>query len=243
MVEYIFLFFAALLAFVVKGITGFGNTLVMGSLFSFIIPNKQTTPVDLLMGIPTNTYIAWRERKSMTPKVVIPLSCMVIAGAIPGAFLLKSGDDWVLRAAFGVITVGMAIEIFLRSSTKSRKSNRLLLIIIGVISGVFAGLFGIGALLVAYISRTADNKSTFRADICCVFLVENVFRLFLYIVTGIITRSIVFLTLTLLPAVALGLFIGIKLDAKMDDKAATKTIILLLAISGLTLFIKSVFFH
>ena len=33
----IFLFISTLLAYFIKAITGFGNTLVMGSLFSFVV--------------------------------------------------------------------------------------------------------------------------------------------------------------------------------------------------------------
>lgn len=244
MAEYIFLFIAAFCAYIVKGITGFGNTLVMGSLFSFVVPNKQTTPVDLLMSIPTNTYMAWRGRKSISLKVVIPLSCMVIVGIIPGTFLLKSGSDWVLKSIFGIIVIGMAVEIWLRKSSKTTKSNKILLVIIGVVSGVLAGMYGIGALLVSYISRTADNRNNFRADICCVFLVENIFRLVLYCVTGLITKDIILLTLSLSPAVVAGLFIGFKIDSKIKkEETITKTVVLLLAVSGITLFIKSIFFH
>lgn len=244
MTEYIYLFIATLIAFIVKGITGFGNTLVMGSLFSFIVPNRQITPVDLLMSIPTNTYMAWRGRKNISLKVVIPLSCMLIAGIIPGTFLLKLGNDWILKSIFGIIVTGMAIEIWLRKSAKPNKPNKKLLVTIGVISGLLAGMYGIGALLVAYISRTANNRNNFRADICFVFLLENLFRLVLYCVTGLITKDIIFLTLSLLPAVVAGLFIGFKIDAKIKkEETITKTVVILLAISGITLLIKNAFFH
>lgn len=46
----IYLFISTLFAYFTKGITGFGNTLVMGSLFSFVVSNRLTTPVDLLFG-------------------------------------------------------------------------------------------------------------------------------------------------------------------------------------------------
>ena len=180
----IFLFISTLLAYIIKGITGFGNTLVMGSLFSFVVSNRLTTPVDLIFGIPTNTYIVWRERKNISLKVVITLSLMLLAGIIPGTFLLKVGNDRILKSILGVVVVGMALEMWTRKPNKNenQNNNRIFMVLIGVISGVLAGLYGIGALLVAYISRTTDNKSEFRANICCVFLVDNIFRFFFIIV-------------------------------------------------------------
>ena len=237
----IFLFISTLLAYIIKGITGFGNTLVMGSLFSFVVSNRLTTPVDLIFGIPTNTYIVWRGRKNISLKVVIPLSLMLLAGIIPGTFLLKEGNDRILKSILGVVVVGMALEMWTRKPNKneSQKNNPIFMVLIGVMSGVLAGLYGIGALLVAYISRTTDNKSEFRANICCVFLVDNIFRFFLYLYTGILNKEIFILTLFLSPAVFLGMMIGIKVDSKMKEETVKKVVIYLLIISGIILLLKS----
>lgn len=237
----IFLFISTMLAYFTKGITGFGNTIVMGSLFSFMISNRLTTPVDLIFSIPTNIYMVWRERKSISLKVVIPLSIMLLVGIIPGTLLLKVGKDRILKSILGIVVMAMALEMLTRKSIKNeiKKNNMALLAIIGVISGVLAGLYGIGALLVAYISRTTDNKSTFRGNICCVFLVDNVFRFILYLFTGILNKEVLMLTIFLSPAVLFGMFIGIKVDSNMKEETVKKSVIALLIISGITLLLKN----
>jgi uncharacterized membrane protein YfcA len=234
-----------MLAYFVKGITGFGNTLVMGSLFSFAVSNRLTTPLDLLFSIPTNTFIAWRERKNISLKVVIPLSLMLLAGILPGTFLLKTGNDRILKAGLGIVIVGIAIEMFTRkpNTDNSRKSNPVFLAAIGIISGILAGLYGIGALLITYISRTTSNKNQFRGDICCVFLVENLFRFFLYLYTGILNMEVLRFALLLAPAVLIGMFIGIKADSRMNEETVRKSTIVMLILSGLTLFIRNVLSH
>ncbi|WP_315068508.1 sulfite exporter TauE/SafE family protein [uncultured Clostridium sp.] len=241
----LFLFISALIAYFIKGITGFGNTLVMGSLFSFVISNKLTTPIDLILGIPTNIYIVWRERKNISRKIVVPLSLMLLCGIIPGTFLLKSGDDWLLKSIFGIIIICMAFEMLTKDSIKNKgdKNNPIFLAIIGVTSGILAGLYGIGALLVAYISRTTDNKNQFRANICCVFLVDNIFRFFLYWFTDILNKEVFLLALFLSPAVFLGMFIGVKVDSNMKEETVNKSVIALLIISGIVLIIKSLLYH
>ena len=80
MLETIFLFFATLLAYTVKGVTGFGNTLVIDSLFSFTESNKLITPIDLLFSLPTNTFITLRERRHITFKTVLPLAILIVIG-------------------------------------------------------------------------------------------------------------------------------------------------------------------
>lgn len=239
----IFLFIATLLAYFIKSITGFGNTLVMGSLFSFVVPNRITTPIDLIFSIPTNIYIVWKERKSISLRIVVPLSLMLLAGIVPGTLLLKAGNDWMLKSILGLVIVGIAIEMLMRKADVSeiRKVNPVFLTTIGVLSGVMAGAYGIGALLVAYISRTSDNKNQFRANICCVFLVDNIFRFFLYLSTGILNKEVFHTALFLAPAVVIGMFIGIKADSKMKEETVKKAVILMLLISGSVLFIKNIF--
>ena len=52
---------AIFLAYVVKGITGFGNTLVFSSIVGLFLDNRNISPVELVVGYPSNLLIAWRE--------------------------------------------------------------------------------------------------------------------------------------------------------------------------------------
>ena len=53
---------AALCAYFVKGLCGFANTLVFTTILSFSTSNALISPVDLLLGFPTNAILAWHER-------------------------------------------------------------------------------------------------------------------------------------------------------------------------------------
>lgn len=241
MITNIYLFFAVLFAFFVKGITGFGNTLVMAPLFSFVVSNRFTTPVDLLISIPTNSYLVWRNRKSIDIKTVIPLALMLLGGVIPGIMLLKTGNDLLLKCILGIVIMILGIEMLLRKQDRQipEKSNKVLLVIIGLVSGILAGMYGISAFLVAYISRTSADRSQFRANLCSLFLVDNVFRLVWYSVTGIMTKEVVSFTLMIAPAVAAGMYIGTKVDMGLKEETVRKATIYLLIISGAVLLIKS----
>lgn len=244
MTNYIFFFVATVLAFFVKGITGFGNTLVMSPLFSFFTTNKLITPVDLLLGLPANAYMAFRERRHISLKIVLPLTLMLIAGIIPAVFILKGGSDKVLKAMLGLAVVAIGVEMGLRkpvgAGEGARKTSPALLTAIGVISGFLCGLFGIGAPLVAYISRTTDSMGAFRANLCFVFLMENLFRLAIYSFSGIMTGEVLWLSLILLPAAALGLIIGMKVNLGLKPDIVKKAVITLMAISGTALFIANI---
>ena len=68
---------ATLAAFFVKGLCGFANTLVFTSILSFGVSNASISPVELLLGYPTNFILAWKERKSIRWKICLPLALLV----------------------------------------------------------------------------------------------------------------------------------------------------------------------
>ena len=54
---------------------------------NFSYDSKLISPVDLLIGFPANAFMAWRERKSISLKIALPLIFLIYLGLIPGTFL------------------------------------------------------------------------------------------------------------------------------------------------------------
>ena len=88
---------AAVVAYFIKGLCGFANTLVFTAILSFGSVNANISPIDLLLGYPANVILTWKNRKNLDPKVYIPLAVLVLAGSIPGAFLLKNVDARAIK--------------------------------------------------------------------------------------------------------------------------------------------------
>lgn len=241
----IYLFLAVSGAYLIKSLTGFGNTLIINSLLSIVKENRFITPVDLLLGLPANIYMAWKDRKAIDVKIVAPLSIMVLAGNIPGILLLNMGGDKQLKTILGVVLVLLAIEMYVRkpqlSEAQGSKVNGPAIYIVGIISGVLMGLFGIGALLAAFIGRQSGGRSNYRGNLCFVFVIDNLFRLVMYCINGLINLKILAVSLSLLPAVAIGMFFGRKIDSKISDKAVKNAVIALLFISGIVYIVKNRF--
>lgn len=231
---------AAFFAFFIKGMAGFANTLVFTSILGFSQQSRLITPVDLLLGVPSNLYLVIRERKQLLPKVVVPLSVLVIAGLIPGALFLKVGQDSLLKVILGLAVTALGVEMFVRARSKKVYRQRVWVLgIIGVFSGVMAGLFGIGAFLVAYISRTTQNQAQLRGNISCVFLVENICRIVLYWSSGLLTGETVKTALLLLVPMALGLLLGLAVARRVSETTVQKAVLLLLTLSGVSLVLKN----
>jgi uncharacterized membrane protein YfcA len=213
---------------------------VFSTILSFRSNNINITPVELITGFPSNLIITWKERKSLSSKVWVPLSCLVIVGSIPGTILLKNGDTTLIKIIFGFTIVFVGMEMFFREVQKEKlTSSKVVLAVIGIISGLLCGLFGIGALLAAYVSRTTSNSSSFRGNLCIVFLIENSFRILIYTLTGILNLSVLKLGIQLLPFMFIGLLIGIFLAKRLKEKLVKKAIIIMLMFSGISLIVNN----
>ena len=229
---------ATLCAFYVKGLCGFANTLVFTSILTFGTANINISPVELLLGYPTNLIISWKERRHIDLKICLPLSLMVIVGSLGGVFFLKNADVSVIKIIFGVLVVLVGAEMLVRElSQRQAKSSKLLLTIIGIISGVLCGLYGVGALLGAYIGRTTTNADEFKANICTVFMIENTFRIILYVFYGIITLSALRQALTLAPFMLIGLVAGMLSAKIIDERMVKRIVIIMLIVSGIALIL------
>lgn len=231
---------ATLCAFFVKGICGFANTLVFSTILSFGNNNINITPVELLLGYPTNAILAWKERKSINWKMSIPLAALVLLGSIPGALFLKNAQSEVVKVVLGVVIVVIGLEMLVRErQTGEGKHSKPVLFFIGLISGILCGIYGIGALLSAYISRTTTDSHAFKGNICLVFFFENTFRVLMYIYCGIITLETAKQSLMLVPVMLIGLFAGMASGKVLDEKIVKKIVIIMLIISGVALILNS----
>ena len=232
---------ATILAYFVKGLCGFGNTLVFSSILGFGTNNIDITPIDLMLTYPPNIILTVRNRKNLKASIWLPLTALVILGSIPGALLLKNVDARFIKLVFGVVIVLIGLEMLLRElNSKKVKGSRVLLLIIGVLSGLLCGMFGIGALLAAYVGRVTDTGDAFKANISLVFAAENTFRIVMYCVLGILTADSFKRALMMMPFMLIGLFAGIFGAKKLKERIVRILVIALLIISGIIMIVNSI---
>ena len=232
---------AALSAGFVKGLSGFANTLAFTSVMSFGAANVNISPVDLMLSYPANAIVTIKERRSIMWRVVLPLTAIVVVGCIPGMLLLKNADTTLIKLCFGIVTVLIAIDLLLR---EIRRSNKRMSPVGGgllaVLSGVLCGLYGVGALLGAYISREAKDTSEFRGSFSFIFAVENTVRTVIYSVLGILTLDTLLRGASLIPFMLLGLLVGTLISKRVPPRVAKLFVIILLIFSGLSLAIGAI---
>ena len=251
----LYAFFCCLIAFILKGIAGFGDPLVSNPLLSVLLPNRTISPSLLPVTFFLNLRIVIRNRNRFRKDIVLPITFFVLCGTIPGTLLLKYGSPMVLKLLLGhgagngvgngagkeagSDSAKESIYENTNQSPKKKAQNRLLCALLSFTSGICAGLFGINLLFLAYLERVVKDRDTFRFCTCFVFLFENLFRLLLYVAGDLFTEKTLLLSAVMLPASLIGMQIGSLLDRKISNKASQKIIILLFIAGGISTLIHS----
>jgi len=149
-------------------------------------------------------------------------------------------DARAIKLIFGVVVIALGMEMFSRERSKKQvRSSKLVLAIIGLTAGMLCGLFGVGALLAAYVSRVTENDGSFKANISAVFIADNTFRIILYKTLGLLTLGTIKSVLLLIPFALLGLFTGMKCCGHMNESSIRKITTVLLVLSGISLVLKN----
>ena len=231
---------AAFCAFFVKGLCGFANTLVFDTILVFGVNNVNISPVELILGYPANITLVYKNRKQINKNIVIPLIIVVILGSIPGAIVLRYVNANIVKMIFGVMVTLVGINMMYREyKPSSGKSHKVFDIVIGILAGAMCGMFGVGVLLAAFVSKVTNTSTEFKANLSLVFIAENTFRFITYILLGVMTFDSLIKAICLAPVMIISLWLGMKCGDILDEKLIKKLVIIFLIISGIAMIVNN----
>lgn len=242
----LFIFGVQFLSYTVKWLIGFGNPLISAPLLSMRLDNTLITPGGLLPDLVINGRIAWQNRTHFNWRKILPLLVSMMAGVLPGTWLLRFSLPWVIKTALGCVVVFLGLEMATRSLRPIRTDRRelpFLRYLIAFFSGMCAGLFGINMFLVAYLQRQARDYDEFKGSICCLFFGENLFRTGVYLCSGLLTRESLCFSAVTIGALALALPFARFLSARIQNKQLQKLAIVFFLLGGVSIVVKSLLFH
>nr|WP_092072221.1 sulfite exporter TauE/SafE family protein [Dendrosporobacter quercicolus]NSL48623.1 sulfite exporter TauE/SafE family protein [Dendrosporobacter quercicolus DSM 1736]SDM38648.1 hypothetical protein SAMN04488502_104109 [Dendrosporobacter quercicolus] len=237
-----YIFAVQMVSFMIKGLVGFGNPLLSTPLMAMYLNNHVITPANLLLDMPVNAWIVWKNRKNFSLKKTLPVLLLVMLGVIPGTLFLKMGSPWVIKAVLGIFIIGLGLEMITRKRDSQLKPNPWLQIVISFSSGIMAGLFGINMLFLAYFERTSSDRNEFRSNVCFVFLFENIFRTIVYTATGVFQPIVFQLFALSIPAAVIGVIAGNKIDRRLEGKTVNHLVIIVFILGGISILLKALIF-
>jgi hypothetical protein len=229
-----------LLAYVIRGISGFGSGLIAIPLLAHFLPLQFVVPLilvtdfsaSLLMGGGTHRHARWREIHWLLPTGAL--------GLVLGVSLLVNLPKQPLLITLGLFVLAFGVRNIFNIHGDKRIS-RWWALPAGLIGGTVSALFGTGGPpYVIYLSHRLREKSELRATFTGLFLIEGALRVTAYLIAGLLLQDGMLWALAgALPLMALGLYAGHRVHMGISQTQMLRIIGSLLLVSGTSLLWKA----
>ncbi|RJP74141.1 MAG: sulfite exporter TauE/SafE family protein [Candidatus Abyssobacteria bacterium SURF_17] len=235
----------AFVSAIVTGFSGFGFALISVPLLSLFVDIKFGVPLVLLVAFFSVVVLSVNKLRFFRERIIYFIFIGMVIGIFVGTYFLANFKTDLLKKLLGLVIILFSLHIFLRARYErvqhrrkmtSGKVGMVIATLVGILSGVAGGMFGTsGPPLVVYVDYFAENKSAFRAQLLVLFVLHDLFRMYLYIRYSLINMEVVRFAVCLLPAVCLGLFIGSRMHFQVNEKIFGRAVATMLLVSGLLL--------
>ena len=229
-----------LLAYFIRGISGFGSGLIAIPLLAHFLPLQFVVPLilvtdftaSILLGSGTHRHARWREIGWLLPTAAL--------GLVLGVTLLINLPKQPLLTALGLIVFAFGARSLFNIHGE-RTIPRHWALPTGLIGGTVSALFGTGGPpYVIYLTHRLRDKSELRATFTGLFLIEGAMRVVIYIIAGLLLQDGMPWALAgALPLMALGLYAGHRVHMGITQVQMQRIIGALLLLSGTSLLWKA----
>ena len=226
-------------AYLVRGIAGFGSGLIAIPLLALYAPLTLVVPLVVFLdyvasashGLKDRLHVQWKELRPLLPFSAI--------GVVAGIYLFKTIDASLLANGLGLFVIFYAIyTLFNRDNGGS--TSPLWAAPVGLLGGLIGTMFGTGGpFYVVYLKHRGLSKTEFRATFATIFLLDGAVRLIGYLTSGYFNAEWLMLTAVALPIMALGLYIGGHIHTRISARSFQIAISVLLIGSGISLLLRT----
>jgi len=230
------------IAFVVRGMSGFGAGMIAVPLLAFVIPLQLAVPLCsllvfvlfVILVIRDHQEIVWAELRLLLPPTIV--------GALAGLWLFAVLDNRVLVLLLGGFLILYSMYMLAVSTLglpQLRCSQRWALPV-GFTGAFFDTLFGGGGgtLVVIYINARGISRAGFRATVAALWFAEMVARIGGYAWSGYYDKGTLLLFVLLLPLMWIATMVGERLGNRVSSETFSRILALMLLASGVSLLLK-----
>jgi uncharacterized protein len=227
-----------LVAYLVRGIAGFGSGLIAVPLLTLVAPMSMVVPLVVCLdyigsasqGLRNRQLIIWTELAVLLPFTII--------GIAVGLWVLNNVSAGDLAKALGCFVILYAIYQLI--VLPALRASRIAATYCGFLGGLMGTVFNAGGpFYVIYFSMRTLDKSVFRSTFAANYLIDGGIRLAAYAAMGLFQREVLLYTLVALPLAAAGLFVGGRVHVEISPRVFVRFISLLLVASGVLLILKN----
>lgn len=218
-------------AYLVRGIAGFGSGLIAIPLLAMMHPITLVVPMVVLLDYLGSAAQGLGNRQSIKWGELWPLLPFTLVGCAIALYLFTSVDPVLLKQALGWFILIFAIYQIL--PLPPLHGSRLWAMPAGMMGGLVGTLFGTGGpFYMIYLTIRGLDKTALRASFASYFFIDGSIRLVGFAVTGLLHADMLTDFLRWLPAAAIGLYIGGHVHLGISNKTFKYFVSLLLVFSS-----------
>lgn len=223
-----------LVAFVIRGISGFGSGIIVVPPLALMLPLHTVVPVVTLLNYVASLRLGVKDLDRISWRELAPLAPASLIGMLIALYLFRTLHSSTLTTALGVFVMGYAIYMLI--SARAHLAPRIWAVPAGFLGGLVDMLFSAGGpIYVMYLSARRLDKTVFRATISAFLLAESTLRLTGYAANGFFRGSSLALVAVAAPVMAAGVYIGEHIHTRISHRTFARAIGVLLLASGAVL--------
>jgi len=230
----IILLLTSIAAYFIKGLVGFGPSLIIVPVLSIFFDFRFAVIIATLADITSSTFIFYKERKKIQLKRILSIIIGLAIGTFIGTSLFQFVPITILQKLFGSMIIIIVLKSFFEKRKKQESFNKIKAFFSGLVGGIFGGLLNTnGPPIVVYLNKVMQDKTQLRATLSAVFAADALWRGMLFWRQGLLTiYNVQIFSYFVLPGLIIGLFLGNIFMNKIDDKKVTSLIEAILFIVG-----------
>lgn len=226
------------IAGMIKGIVGFAMPMIFVTGLTFFVEPDLALSMLILPTLVTNGWQAIRQGvRAAWMSIIRHWKFLAVAYLL----LITTTQlvPYLSVAAFylilGVLVVGFAIVLLVGWMPTARQAGPLHFVL-SVIAGFAGGVSGIwGPPTVAYLTTLDLDRDSFMRSQGVIYGLGAVLLMVGHLQSGLVTLERVGVSAVALPAALLGIWVGFKLQDRIDQKTFRLAILVTLALAGLNL--------
>ena len=218
-------------------LAGFGAALVTMPIFAKLLGVQVAAPLAALI-VPTIEFLLLiRYRESFNLRVVWRLIAGAIVAIPLGVWSLRQVDERIILTILGVVLILYALYAFLRLKLPELQHSSWAYAF-GFIAGLLNGAYNTsGPPVIIYGNCRGWGPAEFKANLQGFFTVAGLWVIINHAFSGNLTPFVWQHYLLSLGAIALGLWLGLKLDQRVNAATFRKIVLGMLIILGVILIL------
>jgi uncharacterized membrane protein YfcA len=218
-----------------QSVSGFGLALISMPLLTLLVGIQTAAPLVALLAIFLEIILVLYYRNDLDIRAVIPLAISSTVGVPIGVIALKRVDEKITLTILGLVLIGYALyrllDLVLPTLQRERWSYAF-----GFVAGILGGAYNTsGPPVIIYGDLRRWKPVEFRGNLQGFFLVNSGTIIIGHVWNGNLTPTIWNHFLVMIPAIVIGLLLGIALSKRINPITFRRIVLTLLILLGLNL--------